>query len=128
MDLTKDGFIYCISINFDNKKVIKIGLTKLLKNDSCNKCKMKLKTRYNTYYPNYDLVYFKRVNNVISAENFIKQKLKKYHLKNELYLYNKRIVKSVFNDLDTHFLNINEHIKTLSTTELTKLNQHLRKK
>ena len=29
---------------------------------------------------------------------------------------------------DTHFLNINEHIKTLSTTELTKLNQHLRKK
>jgi len=96
MDLKNDGFIYCINFNFDNKQVIKIGLTKLHKNDTILKCKNKLKSRYNTYYPNYELLYFKRVNNVIKAEEYIKKQLKNYHLKNELYLYkNKRYINTI---------------------------------
>jgi hypothetical protein len=128
IDIKNDGFIYCINFNFDNKQVIKIGLTKLCKNDTILQCKNKLKSRYNTYYPNYELLYFKRVSNVIKAEKYVKKELKKYHLKNELYLYkNKRYVKTCFNKLDKLYININDYIKQLNINELTELNKKRRK-
>jgi hypothetical protein len=59
----------------------------------------------------------------------IKKQLKKYHLKNEMYLYkNKRYVKTCFNNLDKLYININEYIKNLSINELTEINKKRTKK
>jgi hypothetical protein len=109
-----DGYVYCLLTRIEDpnskKQLVKIGKTKMKVEDDEIKVKKKLLSRYNTYYPDYDVLYFIRTGNCHKAERYIFKTLKCLHYKKELYLYDKKKLDKVFSIINKYFPNTQKQL------------------
>ena len=83
-----DGYIYCLMTGLSvlsngssqqEHSLVKIGKIGMKKNENEQQVIDKLLRRYNTYYPDYDVIHFMRVGNCHKAEMSIFESLKHLH-------------------------------------------------
>lgn len=94
-----DGFIYCILTNLHHtkdSKLVKIGKTRMNGTDTEDQVYQKLLRRYNTYYPNYSVILFKRTGNCHLAESLVFEELQELHHKKEMYMFDESKINSAF--------------------------------
>jgi len=123
-----DGFIYCIDpyININGKKIVKIGKIAMKINDTYDSVLKRLSSRYNTYYPNKEIIYFERVNNCHKAERYLFSLIDSLKYKRELFYYDNIKIKCAFNKMNKIYPDMKLIIKKLSVKTLTKINIELR--
>lgn len=124
-----DGYLYCIKTNMDGKDVVKIGKTSMKLKDDEDDVITKLQRRYNTYYPQYDMLYFVRVFDHNTAERELFQKIIDLKLKDrcELFEYDRERIDVAFGEITEKFPSIHDLINKLEPEELTSLNEKIRK-
>lgn len=125
-----DGYVYCLltRITDPNSKtqLVKIGKTTMKTCDSEHQVINKLMRRYNTYYPEYDVLYFKRTGNCHKAEKQIFRNLKKLHYKREMYLYDPDKIKKAFDNACVRFPNIQDQLTKLNINQISNTNIAIR--
>lgn len=126
----RGGFLYCLTYdnNIKNVGYVKIGMTHRKLNETNENVLDRLKKRYHTYYPHVNILKFVKVSDCDKAEKTLFTCLKKYHLTNELYKYNKRAIEQSFNKVLNKYSDLSMILTRLDAVELTKLNQTLRNK
>ena len=125
-----DGYVYCLLTRmFDpvsKKQLVKIGKTKMKTQDTENQVIKRLLTRYNTYYPEYDVLHFIRTGNCHLAEKHIFKNLKKFHYKKEIYVYDKKQIQRAFDIAKRSYPNAQEQLLELDVDQLTTANETIR--
>ena len=125
-----DGYVYCLLTRmFDpvsKKQLVKIGKTKMKTQDTENQVIKRLLTRYNTYYPEYDVLHFIRTGNCHLAEKNIFKNLKKFHYKKEIYVYDKKQIQRAFDIAKRSYPNAQEQLLELDVDQLTTANETIR--
>lgn len=125
-----EGYVYCLLTRLrdptSKKQLVKIGKTKMKTEDDEIKVKRKLLSRYNTYYPDYDVLYFIRTSNCHRAEKYIFKNLKCIHYKKEMYLYDKTKINSIFTTINKSFPNIQTQLLQLDIDQITTTNVIIR--
>ena len=121
-----DGYIYCLLISFQNTPLVKIGKVGMKLKESEQQVINKLRRRYNTYYPEYEICYFMRASNYHKAEVYIFDLLKELHYKREIYYHDPVKIKQAFEKTSLHYPNIQSLILDSTPHFLTKLNHELR--
>jgi hypothetical protein len=124
-----DGYIYCLStgLKANDIPLVKIGKIGMKVNDTEQQVINKLLRRYNTYYPDYDVIQFVRVGNFHKAELSVFQLLKDtgLHYKREIY-YNNDIISDVFDNIREEYPNIQEQLLKSDSTTISTLNNKIR--
>jgi hypothetical protein len=124
-----DGYIYCLStgLKVNDVPLVKIGKIGMKVNDTEQQVINKLLRRYNTYYPDYDVIQFVRVGNFHKAELSVFQLLKDtgLHYKREIY-YNNDIISDVFDNIREEYPNIQEQLLKSDSTTISTLNNKIR--
>jgi hypothetical protein len=108
------------------KQLVKIGKTRMKTQDTEKQVIKKLLTRYNTYYPEYDVLHFIRTGNCHLAEKHIFKNLKKLHYKKEIYIYDKRQIQRAFNVANRCYPNAQEQLLELNVNQITIANETIR--
>jgi hypothetical protein len=108
------------------KQLVKIGKTKMKTQDTENQVIKRLLTRYNTYYPEYDVLHFIRTGNCHLAEKHIFKNLKKFHYKKEIYVYDKKQIQRAFDIAKRSYPNAQEQLLELDVDQLTTANETIR--
>ena len=125
-----DGYVYCLLTRmFDpvsKKQLVKIGKTKMKTQDTEKQVIKRLLTRYNTYYPEYDVLHFIRTGNCHLAEKHVFKNLKKLHYKKEIYIYDKRQIQRAFNVANKCYPNAQEQLLELNVDQITIANETIR--
>lgn len=124
-----DGYIYCILTGMKNKmgdNLVKIGKIEMKRNETEHQVINKLLRRYNTYYPDYEIVQFIRTGNHHEAEIYIFDLLKHLHYKREHYIYNAKDIEDAFNNGNEKFPNIQELLEKSSVEDISLLNKNIR--
>jgi hypothetical protein len=123
-----EGYIYCIEpqIEIKGKKIVKIGKISMKIDESEIDIENKLATRYGTYYPDYELLYFERVNDCHVAEKTLFKLLKRIRHDREFFYKENDLLEKGFNKMKKLYPDINDFIKNLNETNLTKLNNIIR--
>jgi predicted GIY-YIG superfamily endonuclease len=110
----KGGDIYIIQTDFDTKHYYKIGITNdLSKRLETHKCGIAHEPRVHAYFP---------IKNIKDADVVLKQKLKKYNIKREIYLCEdlneiKQIIKLIQKEFDSEQVEIIPAIKQCDICE-----------
>ena len=124
-----DGYIYCLStgLKVNDIPLVKIGKIGMKIHDTEQQVINKLLRRYNTYYPDYDVIQFVRVGNCHKAEMSVFQLLKDtgLHYKREIY-YNNAIISDVFDNIKEEYPNIQEQLLKSDSTIISTLNNKIR--
>lgn len=125
-----DGYIYCLStgLKVNDVPLVKIGKIGMKVNDTEQQVINKLLRRYNTYYPNYEVIHFIRVGNCHKAELSVFELLKDtgLHYKREIY-YNNNKISEVFDNIKEEFPSIQEQLLKSNSTITSNLNNIIRK-
>ena len=125
-----DGYVYCLLTRMSDpvskNPLVKIGKTKMKTQDTENQVIKRLLTRYNTYYPEYDMLHFIRTGNCHLAEKHIFKNLKKFHYKKEIYIYDKKQIQRAFDIANKCFPNAQEQLLELNVDQLTTANETIR--
>jgi hypothetical protein len=125
-----DGYIYCLLTRiFDpvsKKQLVKIGKTKMKTQDTEKQVIKRLLARYNTYYPEYDVLHFIRTGNCHLAEKQIFRNLKDLHYKKEIYIYDKRQIQRAFDVANKCYPNTQEQLLKLNIDQITSTNETIR--
>ncbi len=119
-----EGYIYCIEpqIEIKGKKIVKIGKIAMKIEDSEIDIENKLASRYGTYYPDYELLYFERVSDCHLAEKKLFKLLKGIRHDREFFYKENHLLEKGFKNMRKIFPDINEYIKNFDEVSLTKLN------
>ena len=125
-----DGYIYCLStgLKVNDVPLVKIGKIGMKVNDTEQQVINKLLRRYNTYYPDYEVIQFIRVGNCHKAELSVFELLKDtgLHYKREIY-YNNNKISEVFDNIKEEFPSIQEQLLKSNSTTTSNLNNIIRK-
>lgn len=123
----EDGFIYCIKTGFNEngKSIVKCGRVEMKKEENEFDVVEKVLRRYNTYYMDCEIIYWKRVGNNREAEKKLFRKLEKLHYEKEKFYYDKQI-EDIFNEIEKEYPSIENIIGELSIEKQTKLNGFIR--
>lgn len=125
-----DGYIYCLStgLKVNDVPLVKIGKIGMKVNDTEQQVINKLLRRYNTYYPDYEIIHFIRVGNCHKAELSVFELLKdtRLHYKREIY-YNNNKISEVFDNIKEEFPSIQEQLLKSNSTTTSNLNNIIRK-
>ena len=125
-----DGYIYCLStgLKVNDVPLAKIGKIGMKVNDTEQQVINKLLRRYNTYYPDYEVIQFIRVGNCHKAELSVFELLKDtgLHYKREIY-YNNNKISEVFDNIKEEFPSIQEQLLKSNSTTTSNLNNIIRK-
>lgn len=125
-----DGFVYCILTKLQGHKrhLVKIGKIEMRRNDTEQQVLNKLVRRYNTYYPDYEILDFMRTGNCHKAESDIFQILMSQgiHYKRELFFYEQEIIREAFDKACEKYPSIQDVLEKTPVTTLTNLNRELR--
>jgi hypothetical protein len=130
-----DGYIYCIDpkIMVNNRSVVKIGKISMKMEETEIDVENKLASRYGTYYPDYDLLYFERVLDCHVAErelfkclNSIRHKKEIFYMDIEKIDMGFKLIKEKYPDIDSYIINlelrdlniINNEIRNMEKEEL----------
>lgn len=91
---TSDGYVYCIKSNVLKKNIYKIGRSK--------REQIELIKDYSRFYgENIIVLMYKKVKNMVEAEEYIKKELSRWLIGNsELVSCELKIIKEVFNNID----------------------------
>lgn len=119
-----DGYIYCIMPMKLN--VVKIGKIGMKKNETEQQVIDKLIRRYNTYYPDFEILYFLRTGNCHKAELDIFESLKHLQYKREIYNYKEEDIKEAFKKAGEEYPSIQDIIEKMDVDILCKVNRILR--
>jgi hypothetical protein len=98
------------------------------RNDTEQQVLNKLVRRYNTYYPDYEILDFMRTGNCHKAEYEIFQILTSQgiHYKRELFFYQQEIIRDAFDRVCEKYPSIQDVLEKTPVTTLTNLNRELR--
>ena len=123
-----DGYIYCIDANImvDDKSVVKIGKISMKLEETEIDVENKLSSRYGTYYPDYDLLYFERVSDCHVAEKELFKMLQEIRYKKEMFYKDIEKIEGGFNMIRDKYPDIDRYILKLDTEELNKINGKIR--
>lgn len=123
-----DGYIYCIDpgIMVENKPVVKIGKISMKLEETEIDIENKLASRYGTYYPDYDLLYFERVNDCHLAEKELFKILSDIRYKKEMFYRSVDKIEHGFNIIREKYPDIDRYIVNLDTYDLNKINNEIR--
>jgi hypothetical protein len=132
-----DGYIYCLMTGLSvlsngssqqEHSLVKIGKIGMKKNENEQQVIDKLLRRYNTYYPDYDVIHFMRVGNCHKAELSIFESLKHLHYKREIYTYNINDITSAFEKARREYPSIQERLENTDISIISELNKILRER
>lgn len=125
-----DGYVYCLLTRMrdpvSKKQLVKIGKTKMKIQDTENQVVKRLLSRYNTYYPEYDVIHFIRTGNCHLAEKHVFKNLKKLHYKKEIYIFDKKQIQKAFDITNKCFPNAQEQLLELNVDQITTANETIR--
>lgn len=123
-----DGYIYCIDpgIVVENRHVVKIGKISMKLEETEIDIENKLASRYGTYYPDYDLLYFERVNDCHVAEKELFKELGDIRYKKEMFYKDLDRIEKGFNMIRLRYPDIDKYIIELDTNDLNKINGEIR--
>jgi|LakMenE18May11ns_1017448.scaffolds.fasta_scaffold9954569_5 hypothetical protein len=125
-----DGYVYCLLTRMQDpvskKPLVKIGKTKMKIENTEKQVVKKLLSRYNTYYPEYDVVHFIRTGNCHLAEKHVFKNLKKLHYKKEIYIYDKKQIQTAFDMINKCFPNAQQQLLKLNVEQITTTNETIR--
>jgi hypothetical protein len=125
-----DGYIYCLStgLKANDISLVKIGKIGMKVNDTEQQVINKLLRRYNTYYPDYEVIQFVRVGNCHKAELSVFELLKDtgLHYKREIY-YNNNKISEVFDNISKEYPSIQDQLLKSDSITISSLNNKLRK-
>ncbi len=125
-----DGYVYCLmtGLNAMDVSLVKIGKIGMKKNENEQQVIDKLLRRYNTYYPDYDVIHFIRVGNCHKAELSIFESLKHLHYKREIYTYEINDIASAFEKAVREYPSIQERLEITDISIISELNKILRER
>jgi hypothetical protein len=125
-----DGYIYCLStgLKVNDISLVKIGKIGMKINDTEQQVINKLLRRYNTYYPDYDVLQFVRVGNCHKAELSVFELLKDtgLHYKREIY-YNNNKISEIFDNISKEYPSIQDQLLKSDSMTISSLNNTIRK-
>lgn len=123
-----DGYIYCIDpkIIVKNKSVVKIGKISMKLEETEIDVENRLANRYGTYYPEYDLLYFERVNDCHLAEKELFSILSDIRYKKEMFYKDEDKIELGFNKIKEKYPDIDGYIITLDKEKLNRINKRIR--
>jgi hypothetical protein len=123
-----DGYVYCILLPepISAMSLVKIGKIGMKKNESEQQVIDKLLRRYNTYYPDYEVVHFMRTGNYHKAELSIFESLKHLHYRREIYTYVFEDIKIAFEKAGIEYPSIQENLEKADISVISELNKKLR--
>lgn len=122
-----DGYVYCIKTGL-NDNLVKIGKISMKQNDTEQNVIDRLVRRYNTYYPDCEIIEFMRTGNCHMAELNIFDLLKHLHYKREMYNYNYEDINEAFNKSVKKYPTIQDRLKRFDVKVLSELNRKIREK
>lgn len=125
----EDGFIYCIKtgIEINKREIVKCGRIEMKIEEDEIEIVNKLLRRYNTYYADCEILYWKRVGNNKEAEKRLFEKIKELHYEKEKFWLDERI-KEAFEEVETEYPSIEDTISKIPIEKQTKLNVEIRLK
>lgn len=123
-----DGYIYCIDpkIMVNNINVVKIGKISMKMEETEIDVENKLASRYGTYYPDYDLLYFERVTDCHLAEKELFKILSDIRHKKEMFYMDIEKIRFGFNSIKEKYPDIDSFIINLELSELNIINNEIR--
>lgn len=123
-----DGYLYCIDpkIMVNNKSVVKIGKISMKMEETEIDVENKLASRYGTYYPDYDLLYFQRVIDCHIAERELFNVLNSIRHKKEMFYKDIDKIEKGFNLIKEKYLDIDSYIINLELNDLNMINNTIR--
>ena len=113
-------------LNHSDVPLVKIGKIEMKRNDTEQQVLNKLLRRYNTYYPDYDVIQFVRVGNCHKAELYVFELMKEHHYKREIYYYNKDMISNVFEKMCNEYPSIQDQLLYTDTSIVSLLNSTIR--
>lgn len=131
-----DGYVYCIMTGLNIRSytvlelnfvpLVKIGKIGMKKNETEQQVLDKLIRRYNTYYPDFEVIQFMRTGNCHKAEVSIFEALKHLHYRREIYTYKFEDIQEAFNKAAKEYPNIQEQLEKADVHVVSELNKKLR--
>lgn len=123
-----DGYIYCIDpkIMVNNRAVVKIGKISMKMEETEIDVENKLASRYGTYYPDYDLLYFERVVDCHLAEKELFKNLNNIRHKKEIFYMDIDKIERGFNLIKEKYPDIDNYIVSLELKDLNIINKEIR--
>lgn len=123
-----DGYIYCIDpkIMVNNKSIVKIGKISMKMEETEIDVENKLASRYGTYYPDYDLLYFERVIDCHLAEKELFKFLSNIRHKREMFYMDIEKIRLGFNFIKNNYPDIDSYIVSLELKDLNVINNEIR--
>ena len=126
-----DGYVYCLMTGLNkvnSMSLVKIGKIGMKKNETEQQVIDKLLRRYNTYYPDYEVVNFMRTGNCHKAELSIFESLKHLHYRREIYTYMFEDIKTAFDKAGMEYPNIQEQLEKADISVISELNKKIRQR
>lgn len=133
-----DGYVYCIMTGLNIRSytvlelnfvpLVKIGKIGMKRNETEQQVLDKLIRRYNTYYPDFEVIHFTRTGNCHKAELSVFEYLKHLHYKREIYTGNFDDIRSAFERMEKEYPNIQDKIEKADINVLSNLNKKLRER
>ena len=124
-----DGYVYCLMTGLskvNSMSLVKIGKIGMKKNETEQQVIDKLLRRYNTYYPDYEVVHFMRTGNCHKAELSIFELLKHLHYRREIYTYVFEDIKDAFEKAGMDYPSIQEQLEKADISTVCELNKKIR--
>lgn len=123
-----DGYIYCIDpkIMVNDRAIVKIGKISMKMEETEIDVENKLASRYGTYYPDYDLLYFERVVDCHLAEKELFKNLNNIRHKKEIFYMDIDKIERGFNLIKEKYPDIDNYIVNLELKDLNIINKEIR--
>lgn len=129
-----DGYVYCILTGMYVKShnlmvpppLVKIGKVEMKKNETEQQVVNKLVRRYNTYYPDYEIIQFLRTGDCHKAEEYIFELLKPLHYKREIYVYSYEHIIEAFEKASIKYPNIQDLLEKEDIKNVINANRIIR--
>ena len=131
-----DGYVYCIMTGLNIRSytvlelnfvsLVKIGKIGMKRNETEQQVLDKLVRRYNTYYPDCEVIQFMRTGNCHKAEVSIFESLKHLHYKREIYTYKFEDIQDAFEKAAKEYPNIQEILEKADVKVVSDFNKKLR--
>jgi hypothetical protein len=123
-----DGYIYCIDpkIMVNDRAIVKIGKISMKMEETEIDVENKLASRYGTYYPDYDLLYFERVVDCHLAEKELFKFLNSIRHKKEIFYMDIEKIEMGYKLIKEKYPNIDSYIINLELRDLNIINNEIR--
>lgn len=131
-----DGYVYCIMTGLNIRSytvlelnfvpLVKIGKVGMKKNETEQQVLDKLIRRYNTYYPDFEVIQFMRTGNCHKAELSIFESLKHLHYRREIYTYKFDDISMAFEKALKEYPSIQDRLEKADVSVVSDFNKKLR--